>query len=142
MEHLYPDELDTILLEFRRVLKKGGRLVIHTAPNKNFQQYGASYYYCSRTLVNPIFKLLYGRDMNLTHLIETEEDRKVHVNEQTKETVRHNLQKAGFKAKVWLSDWHEINSFNALLLNLLFKPSLFPGLKNIFAYNIWAAAEK
>jgi ubiquinone/menaquinone biosynthesis C-methylase UbiE len=39
VEHLYPEELSVALDEAFRVLRPGGRLVIHTAPNKWYDQY-------------------------------------------------------------------------------------------------------
>lgn len=142
MEHLYPEELYFLLKEFNRVLKPNGRIIIHTAPNKNFQKYGAKYYYLSRRLISPLFKVIYKKEMDIKKLIETEEDRLVHVNTQTKKTVYKYLKKSGFASKIWLSDMHEISSFKAFLMNLLFKPSLIPFFKEIFAYNIWAIAKK
>jgi cyclopropane fatty-acyl-phospholipid synthase-like methyltransferase len=39
VEHLYPKELSMALAEAYRVLRPGGRIVIHTAPNKWYDQY-------------------------------------------------------------------------------------------------------
>jgi len=36
VEHLYPEELDKAFKEIKRVLKKNGKIFIHTAPNKLF----------------------------------------------------------------------------------------------------------
>lgn len=33
VEHLYPEELDRVLSEVKRVARPGGRIVVHTAPN-------------------------------------------------------------------------------------------------------------
>lgn len=33
VEHLFPEELEQVLSEIKRVIKSGGRLVVHTAPN-------------------------------------------------------------------------------------------------------------
>lgn len=38
-EHLYPEELSMALVEAYRVLRPGGRIVIHTAPNKWYDQF-------------------------------------------------------------------------------------------------------
>lgn len=35
IEHLYPDEVERVLFEIKRVLRPGGKLLIHTSPNKN-----------------------------------------------------------------------------------------------------------
>jgi len=44
VEHLYPEELAIVFQEIKRVLKKNGTLVIHTAPNKWFNDFGYPYY--------------------------------------------------------------------------------------------------
>lgn len=36
VEHLYPEELEMVFKEIKRVLKKSGLVIIHTAPNKLF----------------------------------------------------------------------------------------------------------
>lgn len=44
VEHLYPEELDLIFKEVKRVLKRNGKLIIHTAPNKWFNDIAYKYY--------------------------------------------------------------------------------------------------
>ena len=44
VEHLYPEELDLVFKEIKRVLKSKGKLVIHTAPNKTFNNITYKYY--------------------------------------------------------------------------------------------------
>lgn len=44
VEHLYPEELDLVFKEIKRVLKKNGKVVIHTAPNKWFNDFGYRFY--------------------------------------------------------------------------------------------------
>lgn len=44
VEHLYPEELDLVFKEIERVLKSKGKLVIHTAPNKMFNDIAYKYY--------------------------------------------------------------------------------------------------
>src|ERR1035437_2511749 len=39
VEHLYPKELDLTFKEIKRVLKNQGLVIIHTAPNKTFNDY-------------------------------------------------------------------------------------------------------
>ena len=91
------EELVTVLGEIRRVLKPGGRLIIHTAPNKQWLELGYKYFtrytnYVASKLVWEIAfntKLQYGKDPR------SKSDKKVHVNEQTLKSLKRNLEKSG-----------------------------------------------
>jgi len=99
VEHLYPDELDTALAEAYRVLKPGGRIVVHTAPNVWYDRY-------AYPMVRRVRQLL-GQGDNYpknprAFLVEANVD--VHVNEQSLLSLRRNLRRTGFnELKVWLS---------------------------------------
>lgn len=97
VEHLYPWELHEALLEVRRVMKPDGRFIVHTAPNVWYDRYAYP--------VVRMFRILAGqgksypknpREFLVDHNVH------VHVNEQSKFSMQRTLNKAGFKAQVWL----------------------------------------
>lgn len=93
LEHLYPWELAQALREAYRVLVCGGRLIIHTAPNRWYYRFGYPLY--------RLFERLRGR-----RLPSDPRDRfafhHLHVNEQDILSLRRSLGRAGFRAEVWL----------------------------------------
>ena len=97
VEHLYPWELQAALLETRRVLKPNGRFVVHTAPNRWYDQYAYPWVRRVRTLMGEGHK--YPKDPRAI----TPANQEVHVNEQDILSMRRALKRAGFKRiQVWL----------------------------------------
>jgi cyclopropane fatty-acyl-phospholipid synthase-like methyltransferase len=98
VEHLHPWELATCLLEVRRVLKPGGRIIVHTAPNRWYDAYAYPVVRAVRSVMGQGAKYPANpRALNVE--INTE----VHVNEQDILRMRRVLLNAGFRnARVWL----------------------------------------
>lgn len=86
VEHLAPDELELALAEARRLLAPGGRILIHTLPNRLI--YDVTY----RLLRSLPGNRRWPRDPR------NEYERRMHVNEQTRPSLRRSLRRAGFRA--------------------------------------------
>jgi ubiquinone/menaquinone biosynthesis C-methylase UbiE len=97
VEHLYPWELHRALLDVGRVLKPGGRLIVHTAPNRWYDQY-------AYPVVRMVRRAMgqgagYPRNPRQFGVAVNEH---VHVNEQDLFSLRRALAQAGFQNRVWL----------------------------------------
>jgi len=92
VEHLTPDELHASLLQARRLLKPGGRVVAHTMPNRLI--YDVTY----RVLRSLIWRSWPADPRTELELV-------MHVNEQTLRSLREALHSAGFVAEVQLGAW-------------------------------------
>ncbi len=90
IEHLDPPQTVPALAEFRRVLKPGGFLLVHTAPNRAFMNIGWP-------VTRPFVKLVGHREIaeKVDNWFEIAEE--YHVNEQSTLTMAKNLRGAGFK---------------------------------------------
>ncbi len=97
VEHLYPWELHQALLDIKRVLKPDGRLIIHTAPNRWYDQYAYPVVRLIRTLMGEGQR--YPRNPRQFGVAVNEH---VHVNEQSLFSIGNTLDRAGFKSRVWL----------------------------------------
>jgi ubiquinone/menaquinone biosynthesis C-methylase UbiE len=86
VEHLSPDELARALKEARRILKPGGRIVAHTFPNRLV--YDVTYRL--QRLALPARRRRWPADPR------GELERSMHVNEQTRGSLRRALRQAGF----------------------------------------------
>jgi ubiquinone/menaquinone biosynthesis C-methylase UbiE len=88
VEHLSPDELHRTLTEANRLLRSGGRIFIHTMPN--------------RTIYDVTYRL--QRSISLRRRRHwpadprNEYEHKMHVNEQTVTSLRRSLDRAGFRS--------------------------------------------
>lgn len=86
VEHLNPAELDRALTEVRRVLRPGGRLFVHTMPN--------------RLIYTATYRALRAADPRRWRAWpgdpRTDFERAMHVNEQTLRSLRRALHRTGF----------------------------------------------
>lgn len=94
VEHLYPAELKAALDEAWRILRPGGRLVIHTMPNLWYYRFGYPLYRGLQRLRGE--RLPADPRMRWPF-------RHVHVNEQTPASLRKALKASRFEAQVWLA---------------------------------------
>jgi ubiquinone/menaquinone biosynthesis C-methylase UbiE len=93
VEHLYPNELEATFREVLRILKPGGKAIIHTMPNTWYYHIGY-----------PVYRVFQGLRGN--HLPANPRDRwpfsHLHVNEQSPIRLSRMLNRTGFNARVWL----------------------------------------
>ena len=96
VEHLSPDELHATLLECRRMLRPGGRVFVHTMPNRTIY-----------TVTWPVLRAVARvRGHRWPADPRNDAERAMHVNEQTLPSLRRALRRAGFvEVHVELGQW-------------------------------------
>lgn len=138
VEHLHPWELERAYAEIRRVLRPGGMIVIHTAPNRWYDAYGYPLVRLVRTIMgkganypaNP-------RALNVAANVD------VHVNEQDMVGIRRGLAKAGFQdVKVWLDSPPQRRRENRLLAALRVVAFEWPPFRWFFEREVFAVGVK
>lgn len=95
VEHLAADELALSLREAHRVLRRGGRIVIHTMPNREIY-----------TVTYPILRRLWPGGRRWPADPRNDMERLMHVNEQSQRALHGALNDAGFhNVDVALGHW-------------------------------------
>jgi ubiquinone/menaquinone biosynthesis C-methylase UbiE len=136
VEHLYPWELQEALEDIGRVLKADGQLVVHTAPNRWYDQY-------AYPIVRFVRRLLgqgsaYPKDPRA--IVPVNQD--VHVNEQDMRSMKRNLNAGGFEAKVWLDSPPQDRDEGPLVAALRWVAFEVPPFRWIFEREVFAVARK
>jgi len=157
VEHLTPSELAAALTEARRVLRPGGRLVVHTSPNRLLlDRVYPAYVRRVHQALAAACRLLRYRDAVFSPDLpvsprypRTDYERRLHVNEQTGGSLRAALEGAGFRVERILY-WEPATyptrlSLRLRLLDFLryLRPlSYFPPLNRYFCNHIWAVGRR
>jgi predicted SAM-dependent methyltransferase len=134
VEHLTPLELSATFQEVYRILKPGGKLIVHTMPSLWYYRYGY-----------PLF-----RAINKLRKIESPVDPRArcdfshfHVNEQTPLSLRKVLRESGFQTRVWLKTTqdYEYEKNRLVRWGMKFLVSAYP-FRWIFCNDIFAIGKK
>jgi hypothetical protein len=137
VEHLYPWELHASLLDSRRVLKRDGRVIVHTAPNRWYDKYAYPWVRLIRTLMGQ--GQAYPRDPRAI----TPVNQDVHVNEQDILSMRRALQDVGFQnIKVWLDSPPQNRDENLVMATLRRIAFDIPPFRWFFERELFAVAQK
>jgi SAM-dependent methyltransferase len=129
-EHLAPDELLAVCAEAHRILRPGGRLIIHTLPNRSIY-----------TVTYRLQRLRPGRRA-WPRDPRNDYERRMHINEQTVSGLARTLRRAGFRRPrvsvgKWVATYHVPDKRAARTYHRLAK---LPGLRRLGAGDIWAVA--
>lgn len=139
VEHLHEQELEDLFKNLSTIIKDDGIIIIHTAPNKLYYEYGYK-------LIRFFLYLLKG--VKLKNDIRSHYEKKMHINEQTSELLKTLFKKYGFS--------FEIRHFNTAHADLLIREHIlhlyshklihsvinWPPLNKIFCKDIYAVVWK
>ena len=157
VEHLAPPELAAALAEAQRVLRPGGRLVVHTSPNRLLlDRVYPAYTRRVHQALAAACRLLHYRDAVFSPDLpvasrypRTDYERRLHINEQTGDSLRAALEGAGFRIErlfYWEPAAYPTRlSLRLRLLDFLryLRPlSYFPPLNRYFCNHIWTVARR
>jgi SAM-dependent methyltransferase len=134
VEHLHHPELQTTFSEVWRVLRPGGKLIIHTMPNLNYYRYGYPIYRGVARLGGRRLPRDPRQRWDFPHL---------HVNEQTPHDLKLCLQNNNFKSRVWLENLQDFSQESSPVLRALMSGATrWPIFKGVFCNDILAVARK
>jgi ubiquinone/menaquinone biosynthesis C-methylase UbiE len=136
VEHLHPWELHEAMVEIRRVLKDNGKFIIHTAPNRWYDQYAYPIVRLVRMAMGQGSK--YPKDPRAI----TPVNQDVHVNEQDLWGMGRALKAAGFDSKVWLDSPPQNRQENVVMAGLRKIAFDVPPFRWFFEREVFAVAWK
>lgn len=131
-EHLAPDELVGTFREAHRILRPGGRLILHTMPN--------------RSIYEVTYRLQRMRPGRSGWPVDPRNDyeRAMHINEQTVRGLRRTLRTAGFpNPDVAVGAWiHTLHVPDTKAKRTYHRLAKLPWLRRFGVADIWAVAHR
>jgi ubiquinone/menaquinone biosynthesis C-methylase UbiE len=91
IEHLLPDQLESMFIEVRRILKPNGYAVIHTLPN--------------RWVYDVTFPMLNLLSKKFPKEPRSESEKKIHINEQDIPKLYKKIRSCGLNQRIWLEQF-------------------------------------
>jgi cyclopropane fatty-acyl-phospholipid synthase-like methyltransferase len=135
VEHLHHWELEQALLEIRRVIKLDGRLIIHTAPNIWYYQFGYPLFRC--------FERFRGVQLPRNPRERFPYHQSMHVNEQSIWSLKNTLRQCGFDGRVWLTHLSSYSeTYPGWMMKIMDLVQRLPLLRLIFCTHILAVATR
>lgn len=105
VEHLYPEELNIAFEKIRNVLKPDGELIVHTAPNKLFDDVAYRFYcYPMSSLITNLWnRFTKSKYPNIAPPQEIRKDshKIMHINEPTYFSLYNLYKEFGFKGRIF-----------------------------------------
>ena len=143
IEHLYPKQVDLVLKEFMRVLKSGGKVVMHTAPNKEYYDGGYLYYtrWVSILANATVWKYVFKDHLTDAKNPRGKYDSLAHINECSLDDVKNFFEQNKFAVRVWYDSSFRFKRIRDKIRFIFIQPQ-FWFLKRWFAYDIWAIGTK
>jgi ubiquinone/menaquinone biosynthesis C-methylase UbiE len=143
IEHLDPPQTVPALSELRRVLRPGGYIVVHTAPNLLFKDVG---WPLSRPLVRAVGHGQIADRVDSLFEIGVE----YHVNEQSVYSLRRAMRAAGFEdPRVWLDpdvlrsgQYHVLSTFDGPVIRLAARVASWRPVRLLFGNDLYGLGRK
>ena len=164
VEHVHQPELERAFDQLSSALKPGGRLIIHTSPNRLFEEVVYRYYVRNvHRAVLGVARLLRVRGRFMNELVlpidalppHDEYERQLHVNPQSAGSLRRALESHGFRVRridFWDPPadaffdkelrWHNFWLRVLDAVRFLRPFSRLPPLNRLFSNHIWVIAER
>jgi ubiquinone/menaquinone biosynthesis C-methylase UbiE len=147
-EHLYPEELEVLMKKVTKILKKGGKLLVHTEANRYYLDYlHHIYVYPISQFLIFLNKIFTGNNYpGLSKDPRNKYHKKQHVNEPTYFSLAKLFKKHKFRGKIiTIIPYKPFLSWKDFVYNIvvyLYPLSLFPPFRFFFAYDFICVMSK
>lgn len=140
-EHIKDNELKSLVKEMHRILKKGGRFVVYTSPNKEYVDMGYRYWIKPINMIfNPLSKIIFKKElMTVDHYSDP-----THINLPTVKSLQRLFAAGDFEVHIY-TRWFLPDNFIGYIYKIisqLWPITLFYPMRNLFCPFLWVEGKK